>query len=123
MSLTSNISGDTLAVHLSDLSSKQVFTKTGYYKVRVDCAPSIFVRVLMSPSCLQSTLVAIKKIGAKSIGINKPQLMQFKKVGALSIYAIQGNLLPFCPTQHSAHYGARAVVFFTPIGAHAHLSA
>lgn len=33
MSLTSNISGDTLAVHLSDLSSKQVFTKTGYYKV------------------------------------------------------------------------------------------
>ena len=36
MSLTSNISGDTIAVHLSDMGNKQVFTKTGYYKVPLD---------------------------------------------------------------------------------------
>lgn len=31
--MQSNISGDTIAVHLSDLGNKQVYTKTGYYKV------------------------------------------------------------------------------------------
>lgn len=33
LSYQSNVSGDTLAVHLSDMGNKQVFTKTGFYKV------------------------------------------------------------------------------------------
>ena len=37
MSMQSNISGDTIAVHLSDLGNKQVYTKTGYYKVGLTC--------------------------------------------------------------------------------------
>ncbi|KAK2143904.1 hypothetical protein LSH36_801g03048 [Paralvinella palmiformis] len=59
MSLRSNISGDTVAVHLSDLGTKQIFTKTGYYK---------------------ATLVAIKKINKPTLSITKPLLMQFKKM-------------------------------------------
>jgi hypothetical protein len=34
ISLHSNVSVDTLANHLGDLGGKQLFTKTGYYKVR-----------------------------------------------------------------------------------------
>ena len=33
-SYTSGISGDTIAVHLSELGNKQIYTKTGYHKVR-----------------------------------------------------------------------------------------
>ena len=32
-SVTSDCSGDTIAVHLSDVVQRQLFTKTGYYKV------------------------------------------------------------------------------------------
>ncbi|KAK2179118.1 hypothetical protein NP493_512g02032 [Ridgeia piscesae] len=59
MSYQSNISGDTIAVHLSDLGNKQVYIKTGYYK---------------------ATLVAIKKITKTNINITKPLLMEFKRV-------------------------------------------
>ncbi|XP_064596016.1 atrial natriuretic peptide receptor 1-like isoform X3 [Liolophura sinensis] len=58
-SMASSISGDTIAVHLSDVGNKQLFTKTGYYK---------------------GTIVAIKKINRTNFNINKPALMEIKKI-------------------------------------------
>ncbi|XP_052695458.1 atrial natriuretic peptide receptor 1-like isoform X4 [Crassostrea angulata] len=58
-SMTSDCSGDTIAVHLSDVVQRQLFTKTGYYK---------------------GAIVAIKRINRSSININKPMLMAIKRV-------------------------------------------
>ncbi|XP_048750952.1 atrial natriuretic peptide receptor 1-like isoform X6 [Ostrea edulis] len=58
-SLTSDCSGDTIAVHLSDVVQRQLFTKTGYYK---------------------GAIVAIKRINRSSINISKPLLMAVKRV-------------------------------------------
>lgn len=58
-STTSDCSGDTIAVHLSDVVQRQLFTKTGYYK---------------------GAIVAIKRINRSSININKPMLMAIKRV-------------------------------------------
>ncbi|XP_078329452.1 atrial natriuretic peptide receptor 1-like isoform X8 [Crassostrea virginica] len=58
-SVTSDCSGDTIAVHLSDVVQRQLFTKTGYYK---------------------GAIVAIKRINRSSININKPLLMAIKRV-------------------------------------------
>ncbi|KAL5020578.1 hypothetical protein ScPMuIL_003470 [Solemya velum] len=59
MSMTSSCSGDTIAVHLSDVGQKQLFTKTGYYK---------------------GAILAIKKISKISITINKPLLLEIKRI-------------------------------------------
>ncbi|XP_061185409.1 atrial natriuretic peptide receptor 1-like isoform X3 [Saccostrea echinata] len=58
-SVTSDCSGDTIAVHLSDVAQRQLYTKTGYYK---------------------GAIVAIKRINRSSININKPLLMAVKRV-------------------------------------------
>ncbi|XP_064596017.1 LOW QUALITY PROTEIN: atrial natriuretic peptide receptor 1-like [Liolophura sinensis] len=58
-SVASSISGDTIAVHLSDVGNKQLFTKTGYFK---------------------GTIVAIKRINRTSFNINKPLLMEIKRI-------------------------------------------
>lgn len=57
-SLTSNVSVDTIACALSNVGTKQIFTKTGSYK---------------------ATLVAIKKIN-KPVNITKPILLEFKRM-------------------------------------------
>ncbi|XP_074661702.1 atrial natriuretic peptide receptor 1-like isoform X2 [Tubulanus polymorphus] len=58
-SVVSNISGDTIAICLSDIGTKQLFTKTGYFR---------------------SSLVAIKKVSKTRIEINKPLLLEMKRV-------------------------------------------
>jgi len=57
-SIHSNVSIDTIALHLIDMSSKQIFTKTGSYK---------------------SNLVAIKKI-PHAVNVNKPLLLELKRL-------------------------------------------
>ncbi|KAL8621364.1 Nitrogen permease regulator 2 [Nucella lapillus] len=54
----SNCSGDTIAC-LNDASSRQLFTKTGYYK---------------------GAIVAIKKLSKNSITIHKPLLLEIKRI-------------------------------------------
>ncbi|KAJ8311507.1 hypothetical protein KUTeg_010862 [Tegillarca granosa] len=58
LSLGSSCSGDTIAVHLSNVGQRQLFTKTGYYK---------------------GAIVAIKTIHKHNITINKPLLMEVKR--------------------------------------------
>lgn len=60
-SAVSLVSVDTIAYHLSNIGSKQIFTKTGSYK---------------------ATLVAIKKIN-KTVTITKPLLVQIRKLRVL----------------------------------------
>ncbi|XP_064645636.1 atrial natriuretic peptide receptor 1-like isoform X3 [Lineus longissimus] len=57
-SAESHLSGDTIAICLSDMGNKQLFTKTGYYK---------------------ATIVAIKRL-EKEVEITKPLLLEIKKV-------------------------------------------
>ena len=57
--MSSNISNETIAIHLSDIGNRQLFTRTGYYK---------------------ANLVAIKKINRSRIDITKPLLLEFKRV-------------------------------------------
>ncbi|KAK7476490.1 hypothetical protein BaRGS_00032238, partial [Batillaria attramentaria] len=58
-SYTSSCSGDTIACHLSDGGTRQLFTKTGYYK---------------------GAIVAIKKLSKNSITIHKPLLLEIKRI-------------------------------------------
>ncbi|XP_053387550.1 atrial natriuretic peptide receptor 1-like isoform X3 [Mercenaria mercenaria] len=62
-SVTSSCSGDTIAVHLSDVGQRQLFTKTGYYK---------------------GAIVAIKSIHKSNITVTKPLLMEIKKIKDLA---------------------------------------
>ncbi|CAI9726822.1 atrial natriuretic peptide receptor 1-like isoform X2 [Octopus vulgaris] len=62
-STTSSISGDTIAAHLSDMGSKQMFIRTGYYK---------------------GSIVAIKKINKSYVTVSKPLLMEIKHMKDLS---------------------------------------
>ncbi|BFZ14046.1 hypothetical protein BsWGS_17085 [Bradybaena similaris] len=55
----SDCSGDTIAVHLSDVANRQLFTKTGYYK---------------------GAILAIKPIHRAHISIQKPLLLEIKKM-------------------------------------------
>ncbi|ESP00406.1 hypothetical protein LOTGIDRAFT_140809 [Lottia gigantea] len=57
-SITSTVSGDTIAIHL-DNGNKQLFTKTGYYKGAIN---------------------AIKQINKQHVTIHKPLLMEVKKI-------------------------------------------
>ncbi|XP_069101886.1 atrial natriuretic peptide receptor 1-like isoform X4 [Argopecten irradians] len=60
MSLASSTcSVDTIAVHLSDVGQRQLFTKTGYYK---------------------GAIVAIKSINRTSLTVNKPLLIEVKRI-------------------------------------------
>ncbi|XP_041349917.1 atrial natriuretic peptide receptor 1-like isoform X1 [Gigantopelta aegis] len=58
-SYNSDCSGDTIAVHMRDVNSKQLFTKTGYYK---------------------GAIVAVKQIPKQCITIHKPLLMEVKRI-------------------------------------------
>ncbi|XP_052786457.1 atrial natriuretic peptide receptor 1-like isoform X2 [Mya arenaria] len=62
-SVTSSCSRDTIAVHLSDVGQRQLFTKTGYYK---------------------GAIVAIKSITRTNIAVNKPLLMEIKRIKDLA---------------------------------------
>ncbi|XP_035829365.1 atrial natriuretic peptide receptor 1 [Aplysia californica] len=55
----SDCSADTIAVHLSDVNNRQLFTKTGYYK---------------------GAILAIKPIPRTHISIQKPLLLEIKKM-------------------------------------------
>ncbi|XP_071139406.1 atrial natriuretic peptide receptor 1-like isoform X5 [Mytilus edulis] len=59
LSIASSCSRDTIAVHLSDVGQRQLFTKTGYYR---------------------GAIVAIKSIDKTNITINKPLLLEIKKI-------------------------------------------
>ncbi|XP_021375586.1 atrial natriuretic peptide receptor 1-like isoform X2 [Mizuhopecten yessoensis] len=60
MSLASSTcSVDTIAVHLSDVGQRQLFTKTGYYK---------------------GAIMAIKSIHKTSLTVNKPLLIEVKRI-------------------------------------------
>ncbi|XP_076080943.1 atrial natriuretic peptide receptor 1-like isoform X2 [Mytilus galloprovincialis] len=59
LSIASSCSRDTIAVHLSDVGQRQLFTKTGYYR---------------------GAIVAIKSIDKSNITINKPLLLEIKKI-------------------------------------------
>ncbi|XP_052084283.1 atrial natriuretic peptide receptor 1-like isoform X3 [Mytilus californianus] len=59
LSIASSVSRDTIAVHLSDVGQRQLFTKTGYYR---------------------GAIVAIKSIDKSNITINKPLLLEIKKI-------------------------------------------
>ncbi|KAL3886487.1 hypothetical protein ACJMK2_026472, partial [Sinanodonta woodiana] len=58
-SVASSCSGDTIAVHLSDVGQRQLFTKTGYYK---------------------GAIVAIKKVNKTVVTVNKPLLLEIKRI-------------------------------------------
>ncbi|KAK3708696.1 hypothetical protein RRG08_010848 [Elysia crispata] len=58
-SYNSDCSADTIAVHLSDVANKQLYTKTGYYK---------------------GAILAIKPIPRTHISMTKPLLMDIKKM-------------------------------------------
>ncbi|XP_055873396.1 atrial natriuretic peptide receptor 1-like isoform X5 [Biomphalaria glabrata] len=58
-SLPSDCSGDTIAVHLNDAGNRQLFTRTGYYK---------------------GAIIAIKPIPRSNITINKPMLLEIKRM-------------------------------------------
>ncbi|KAK3096096.1 hypothetical protein FSP39_023182 [Pinctada imbricata] len=58
-SIASDCSKDTIAVHLSDVGQRQLFTKTGYFK---------------------GAIIAIKGVHKHSITVNKPLLMEVKRV-------------------------------------------
>ncbi|XP_052264971.1 atrial natriuretic peptide receptor 1-like isoform X4 [Dreissena polymorpha] len=62
-SVTSSCSGDTIAVHLSDVGQRQLFTKTGYYK---------------------GAIVAIKQIHKTGIDVKKPLLLEIKRIKDLA---------------------------------------
>ncbi|XP_071116502.1 atrial natriuretic peptide receptor 1-like [Haliotis cracherodii] len=58
-SYASSCSVDTIAVHLSDVGCRQLFTKTGYYK---------------------GAIIAVKLVERTSIGISKPLLLEIKRI-------------------------------------------
>ncbi|BFZ26126.1 hypothetical protein BsWGS_29165 [Bradybaena similaris] len=58
-SVSTGCSGDTIAVHLNDARNRQLFTKTGYYK---------------------GAIIAIKPIHRTNITVNKPMLLEIKRM-------------------------------------------
>ncbi|GFN88712.1 guanylate cyclase [Plakobranchus ocellatus] len=84
-SLPSDISGDTIAVHLNDASNRQLFTRTGYYKGAIIAIkplnrPNITINKPMLLEIKKGAIIAIKPLNRPNITINKPMLLEIKKM-------------------------------------------